>query len=147
MAAAGVRASIAMIIVIGLCTLIAQSGHIAVAQNNTSQQRIADDFKLTVKIIGLDYSVGSVKVWMTAPDGTTVTKLVDATNLLNSLDDDDNNAIEVLLAANKGFVQLGDEFTACVKILEDKDKIGKHFACEKDTHKSSDGTEIITIRL
>ena len=147
MAAAGVWASIATIIVIGLCTLIAQSGHIALAQNNTSQQRIAGDFKLTVKIIGLDYSVGSAKVWMTAPDGTTVTKLVDATNLLNSLDDDDNNAIEVPLAANKGFVQLGDEFTACVKILEDKDKIGKHFACEKDTHKSSDGTDIITIRL
>src|ERR687883_554733 len=98
MTAAGVRVSIAVIIVIGLCTLIPQSGHIAVAQNNTSQQRIADDFKLTVKIIGLDYSVGNVKVWMTAPDGTTVTKLVDATNLLNSLDDDDNNAIEVLLA-------------------------------------------------
>jgi hypothetical protein len=147
MTAAGVSVSIVASILMGLCTLIGQSGHIAAAQNNTGQQRTADDFKLSVKIIGLDYSVGNVKVWMTAPDGTTVTKLVNATKLLNSLHDDDNNAVEVLLAANKGFIQLGDKFTACVKILEDKDEIGKHFGCEKDTHKSSDSTEIITIRL
>jgi len=130
-----------------LCALYAPSGHIAAAQNNAGQHETADHFKLIVKIVGLDYSVGNVKVWVTAPDGTTITKVIEATNLLNSLQDDDNNAIEVLLAAKKGFIQLGDEFTACVKILEDKDEIGKHFACEKDTHKSSDRTKILTIRL
>jgi hypothetical protein len=74
-------------------------------------------------------------------------KVIEGTNLLNSLQDDDNNAIEVVLAAKKGFIQLGGEFTARVKILEDKDEIGKHLVCEKDTHTSSDSTEILTIRL
>ena len=147
MTAVRVQASITVSILMCLWTSFAQPGQTAAAQNDSAQQQTADDFKLIVKIIGLDYSVGNVKVWVTAPDGAAVSKVVAATNLLNSLQDDDNNVVKVTLPAKKDLLQVGDEFTACVKILEDKDKIGKHLACEKDTHKSSNNPESITIWL
>ncbi|HZE77254.1 MAG TPA: hypothetical protein VE089_01755 [Nitrososphaeraceae archaeon] len=74
MIAAGIRTSIIASILICLCALYALSGHIEAAQNNSGQSQPADHFKLIVKIVGLDYSVGNVKVCVISPDGTTATR-------------------------------------------------------------------------
>lgn len=74
MIAAGIRTSINASILMCLCALYALSRHIEAAQNNSGQYETADHFRLIVKIVGLDYSVGNVKVCVISPDGTTATR-------------------------------------------------------------------------
>jgi hypothetical protein len=45
--------------------------------------------------------------------------------------DDNEGVIHVSLDFKKGTVRVGDEYTACIKILEDTDFFGNHVACQK----------------
>ncbi len=113
-----------------------------------------DPFKVIVRVDGIDYSIGAVKIWISA-NGVTESKTLNAKTLLNSInsgkeEDDDGAPIQIQFEFEKGVVKVGDQFSACIQILEDSDKVGYRdgqVLCKTGINTSGRQAEIINISL
>lgn len=111
----------------------------------TTKQNQPSNFKVIVRVNGVDSSTGLATIWVTA-NGITNSKTVDTTSMLDSNDDDDDN-IEVYFLFKGDKVKLDDKFQACIKVLDDKDMVGKDFACVESVNESGTMPRVITITL
>jgi hypothetical protein len=85
---------------------------------------------ILMKIDGIDHSTVKVKVWVTADDGREVSKTFNPVPLLNP-EDDDRGLILVPMKVEKGLLDIGDTYTACIKVIEDTDKYGNKQSCQQ----------------
>lgn len=93
----------------------------------------------------MDSSTGLATIWVNA-NGITNSKIVDTTSMLDSNDDDDDN-IAVSFLFNVDKLKVEDKFQACIKVLHDKDMVGKDFACVERVNESGNMPMVITITL
>jgi hypothetical protein len=85
---------------------------------------------ILMKIDGIDHSTVKVKVWVTADGGREVSKTFNPVPLLNP-EDDDRGLILVPMKVEKGLLDIGDTYTACIKVIEDTDKFGNKQSCQQ----------------
>jgi hypothetical protein len=101
-----------------------------VSQPNTPSPQLATDTAtFNLKIGGIDYSLRMAQVWVLA-NGVMSSKTINPVAFLDP-QDDNSGVIHVSLDFKKGTVRVGDEYTACIKVLEDTDFFGNHVACQK----------------
>jgi hypothetical protein len=97
--------------------------------NTPSPRSAADTATFNLKIGGIDYSLRMAQVWVLA-NGVMSSKTINPVAFLDP-QDDNSGVIHISLDFKKGTVRVGDEYTACIKVLEDTDFFGNHVACQK----------------
>ena len=87
---------------------------------------------ILMKIDGIDHSTVKVKVWVTAYDGREISKTFNPVPLLHP-EDDDRGLILLPMKVEKGLLDIGDTYTACIKVIQDTDKYGNKQSCQQGT--------------
>jgi hypothetical protein len=109
-----------------------QSG--TAAPNNDTAAAVAavagNSTDILMKIDGIDYSTVKVKVWVAADGGKEISKTFNPIPLLDP-EDDDRGLIFVPMKADKGLLDIGDAYTACIKVIEDTGKYGNKQSCQQ----------------
>jgi hypothetical protein len=85
---------------------------------------------ILMKIDGIDHSTVKVKVWVTADNGREISKTFNPVPLLNP-EDDDRGLILLPMKVEKGLLDIGDTYTACIKVIQDTDKYGNKQSCQQ----------------
>lgn len=83
--------------------------------------------KISFKIKGIDYSTKIGQMLVTIDDETYASTF-DPISLLDPYDDG-NGVIQFSMLIPKDSIKPGSSYTACIRILEDTDDFGNHFAC------------------
>lgn len=110
-----------------------QSGTAAAPNNGTAvaaTEAAGNSTDILMKIDGIDYSTVKVKVWVAADGGREISKTFNPIPLLDP-EDDDRGLIFVPMKAEKGLLDIGDAYTACIKVIEDTDKYGNKQSCQQ----------------
>ena len=107
-----------------------QSGTSAPNNDKAAAAQAGNSTDFVMKIDGIDYSTVKVKVWVTADGGREVSKTFNPIPLLDP-EDDDRGLIFVPMKAEKGLLDIGDAYTACIKVIEDTDKYGNKQSCQQ----------------
>ena len=107
-----------------------QSGTSAPNNDKAAAEEAGNSTDFVMKIDGIDYSTVKVKVWVTADGGREVSKTFNPIPLLDP-EDDDRGLIFVPMKAEKGLLDIGDAYTACIKVIEDTDKYGNKQSCQQ----------------
>ena len=107
-----------------------QSGTSAPNNDKAAAEQAGNSTDFVMKIDGIDYSTVKVKVWVTADGGREVSKTFNPIPLLDP-EDDDRGLIFVPMKAEKGLLDIGDAYTACIKVIEDTDKYGNKQSCQQ----------------
>jgi hypothetical protein len=105
-----------------------QSGTAATNKNKKAATDNTTD--ILMKIDGIDHSTVKVKVWVTADGGREISKTFNPVPLLNP-EDDDRGLILVPMKVGKGLLDIGETYTACIKVIEDTDKFGNKQSCQQ----------------
>ncbi|MGN6350283.1 MAG: hypothetical protein ACTHL3_02335 [Candidatus Nitrosocosmicus sp.] len=85
--------------------------------------------KIMFKIDGIDYSVKEILIEIITKSGQNISKIVNPTSFLNP-EDDENGMIQIPLQVQKGLLDMGIPYTACVKVIEDSDNFGNKISCQ-----------------
>jgi hypothetical protein len=105
-----------------------------------------NSFKVIVNIKRIDPTIAKAQIWVTSGNNVTEsTTLSNPISLTNS--SDEGGILRVEFQFDPGVIKVGDQLTACFKVLEDKDKEGTHFACQKGVNSSTTQPEVIKIVL
>jgi hypothetical protein len=107
-----------------------QSGTSAPNNDKAAAEEAGNSTDFVMKIDGIDYSTVKVKVWVTADGGREISKTFNPVPLLDP-EDDDRGLIFVPMKAEKGLLDIGDAYTACIKVIEDTDKYGNKQSCQQ----------------
>ena len=106
-------------------------------------------FKVIVNIKGIDPTIAKAQIWVTAGNNVTESStLSNPISLTNSSGSDEGGLLRVEFQFDPGVIKVGNQFKACFKVLEDKDKEGTHFACQKEkVNTSTNEAQTINIIL
>ena len=122
-------AALTILMVMGASQIIAAIGTI----NPVQAQPVGNgSFKVIVNIKGIDATIDKAQIWVTGKDETESTTLNNPISLINANNNDEGGILRIEFEFKQGTIKVGDRIEACFKVLEDKDKEGTHFACQKE---------------
>jgi hypothetical protein len=108
-------------------------------------------FKVIVNIKGIDPTIAKAQIWVTAGNNrnnvTESTTLSNPISLSRSSGSDEGSILRVEFEFDPGVIKVGNQFKACFKVLEDKDKEGTHFACQTGINTPANQPETANIVL
>jgi hypothetical protein len=104
-------------------------------------------FKVIVNIKGIDPTIDKAQIWVTGKGETESTTLNNPISLINANNNDEGGILRIEFEFKQGVIKVGDQFKACFKVLEDKDKEGTHFACQTGVNTPANQPEIANIVL
>ena len=110
-----------------------------------------NSFKVIVNIKGIDPTIAKAQIWVTAGNNrnnvTESTTLSNPISLSRSSGSDEGSILRVEFEFDPGVIKVGNQFKACFKVLEDKDKEGTHFACQTGINTPANQPETANIVL
>ena len=110
-----------------------------------------NSFKVIVNIKGIDPTIAKAQIWVTAGSNrnnvTESTTLSNPISLSRSSGSDEGSILRVEFEFDPGVIKVGNQFKACFKVLEDKDKEGTHFACQTGINTPANQPETANIVL
>jgi hypothetical protein len=102
------------------------------APSGDKKATTSNNTDILMKIDGIDHSTVKVEVWVTADDGREISKTFNPVPLLHP-EDDDRGLIQLPMKVEKGLLDIGDTYTACIKVIQDTDKYGNKQSCQQGT--------------
>jgi hypothetical protein len=137
--------ALTILMVMGTSKIIASIGTI----NPVQAQPVENgSFKVIVNVKGIDPTVAKAQIWVTGKAETESTTLNNPISLTNANNNDEGSILKVEFEFKQGIIKEGDQIEACIKVLEDKDKEGTHFACQKEkVNTSANEPQTISIVL
>jgi hypothetical protein len=116
--------------------------------NSGGAEEKNNSFKVIVNVKGIDPTIAKAQIWITAGNNVTEsTTLSNPISLTNSTGSDEGGVLRVEFQFDPGVIKVGNQFKACFKVLEDKDKEGTHFACQTGVNTPANQPEIANIVL